>query len=192
MRHDELRNLLASEMKNVLHDVEIEPRLQPLTGELLRPRSAIATDDARADIRARSFWSNQQNAYFDIQVFYPHASSYLSKSFSSLCATCERTKKNEYNDRVIQVEQGTFTPLVFSSCGGMGDEATLAIKKLATALAEKKCENYSKVIGLLRCRIAFALMRSASVCLRGSRSYRSGFRADQPTDLVVLEARVEV
>jgi hypothetical protein len=191
MRHDELRNLLASEMKCVLRDVEIEPRLQPLTGEDLHPRSAIITDDARADIRARSFWTNQQNAYFDIRVFYPHASSYLSRSLPSLCVAFEKTKKNQYNDRVIEVERGSFTPLVFSSCGGMGIEASMALKKLAVDLAEKKKQEYSAVIGLLRCRIAFALMRAASVCLRGTRAYRGSFRNGLPVDLVVSEAHID-
>ena len=79
MRHDDLRNLLADEMKEDLRNVQIEPQLQPVTGECLQPRSAFNSSDARSDIRARSFWTKQQNAYFDIRVFYPHAQSYLSK-----------------------------------------------------------------------------------------------------------------
>ena len=50
MRHDEVRDLLATDMKKILKDVETEPRLSPLTGESLHPRSANTTDDARSDL----------------------------------------------------------------------------------------------------------------------------------------------
>ncbi len=56
-------------MKHVLHDVETEALLTPLNREMLQPRSAISREDARADIRAISFWQRQQNAYFDVGSF---------------------------------------------------------------------------------------------------------------------------
>ena len=36
--------------------------------------------------------------------------------------------------------------MVFSSCMGMGMEATVVIKKIADALATKRGESYSKVM----------------------------------------------
>ena len=33
MRHNEIRDTIASRMKEVCYDVEIEPKLQPLQGE---------------------------------------------------------------------------------------------------------------------------------------------------------------
>ena len=35
-----------------------------------------------------------------------------------------KSKKKEYNDRILEAEKGTFTPLVFSCCDGSGTEAT--------------------------------------------------------------------
>jgi hypothetical protein len=193
MRHDELRNLLASDMREILHDVELEPRLAPLSGETLQPRTAISTDEARSDIRARSFWQRQRNAFFDLRVFYPHASSYLSKSLPSLYASIERIKKREYADRILQVEQGSFTPLVFSSLGGMGPETSAAMKQLATALSSHRNEPYSHTMCLLRCRISFSLMRASSTCLRGSRPRRRPEpHSMPPAALVMEEARLTV
>ncbi len=192
MRHDELRDLLAGEMRQIFKDVETEPRLSPLSGETLYPRSAISTDDARFDIRARGFWCRQRNAFFDIRVFYPHASSYLHRSIPAMCLSLEKSKKREYNDRVLQVEHATFTPLVFASTGAVGREATAVLK----ALDAKKCEKfpgtfYSEGMRLLRCRISFALLRAAHVCLRGTRkSSRPTTAASLPTDLVLREARM--
>ena len=43
----------------------------------------------------------------------------------------EHQKKKKYNARILQVEKASFSPIVFSTTGGMGDEATMLYKKLA-------------------------------------------------------------
>jgi hypothetical protein len=169
MRHDNIRDLISHQMKEVFRDVEVEPPLTPLNGEVLEPRTANTADDARADIRVNGFWTRQQGAYFDVRVFYPNAPSYRGNSLDSLLNRFEAEKKRHYNDRVIQVERGTFTPLVFSSGGAMGRETSSAIKKLCMAIAEKRCEPYSVVKGLMGCRLSFSLIRASIACLRGSR-----------------------
>ena len=108
--------------------------------------------------------------FFDTRVFYPNAPSYRSKSLPSLYRRFEGDKKREYGERVREIEHGSFTPLVFSSCGGMGSEAKVAIKKLAAALAAKRGEPYSGVMSWLCCCLSFILARSALRCVRGSRS----------------------
>ena len=80
MRHDDQTIFLAKYMKEIYHDVELEPQLQPLTGETFRHQSANTEHDARANIRVRGFWTDSHNAFFDTRVFYPHVPSYRSKS----------------------------------------------------------------------------------------------------------------
>ena len=60
-------------MRGVCDDVEIEAKLTSLTGEQLQYRSTITGDEARLDIRARSFWVRGQEAFLDIRVFDPNA-----------------------------------------------------------------------------------------------------------------------
>ena len=50
-----MRDLFASLLKDVCHDVEVDPHLQPLTGDVLNS-SASSSDDVRLDVSARSFW----------------------------------------------------------------------------------------------------------------------------------------
>jgi len=145
----------------------------------------------------RGFWTNQQNAFFDTRIFYPFASSYLFATPSQLYKRVARAKKREYEERINFIEDGSFTPLVMSSSGGMCEEMSIAIKHLARLQAEKRNENYSKVISLLRCRLSFAMSRSALVCLRGSRSIIprvfNDFSQDSleiPTTVITSEARV--
>ena len=56
IRHDDLRDLTANMLSEVCKDVEVEPKLTPLTGKVLGSRTANTTDDARLDIRARGIW----------------------------------------------------------------------------------------------------------------------------------------
>ena len=74
--------------------------------------------------------------------------------------------------RVLEVERGTFTPLVFTTTGGMSDECRRYHTRLAELLAVKKQESYASTIAWVRIRVSFAILRSALVCLRGSRTRR--------------------
>ena len=82
----------------------------------------------------------------------------------------ENRKRLEYAERIINVEHGSFTPLVFSTTGACGPAADTFLKRLASQLADQDQEPYSSVMSWLRRRISFALVRSAILCLRGGRS----------------------
>ena len=84
----------------------------------------------------------------------------------------ENEKKRKYAERILQIEQGTFTPLIFTTTGGMAPECQMFHSRLAELIATKKAEEYSKTMNWLRVKISFSLIRSALVCLRGSRCLR--------------------
>ena len=90
--------------------------------------------------------------------------SHLSKSIANM-----RMRKRKYATRVLEIEQGTFTPLVFSTTGGMGEECQRFHRRLVELLASKKGEDYSATISWIRCKVSFAVLRTALLCLRGSR-----------------------
>ena len=173
LRHNEIRDLTANLLKETCVNVTTEPCLQPITGEAL-PRSGNQDDEARVDIKAKGFWSQgSQEAFFDVRVFHPFAPSYLNTSIAALYKQHENKKKREYGQRIRDIERGCFTPLVFTTTGGMGKEATAFYKRLASLLSEVRKEPYSAVMSWVRCRISFALLRSAILCIRGSRSRKS-------------------
>ena len=76
---------------------------------------------------------------------------------------------------MIIIEHGTFTPLIFTSTGGMGKECLQYHSRLAQLISIKKGEDYAKTISWIRARTSFALLRSALICLRGSRAKRKAF-----------------
>ena len=70
-------------------------------------------------------------------------------------------QKALYSPRVLEVEWGTFTPLVFTTTGGMSDECQRYHIRLAELLAVKKQESYASTIAWIRTRVSFAILRSA-------------------------------
>ena len=42
----------------ICHDVEVEPKLQPLTSERLSHHTANVEEEARLDVKARGFWDS--------------------------------------------------------------------------------------------------------------------------------------
>ena len=53
---------------------------------------------------------------------------------------------------------GCFSPLVFSTFGGMGGAATTAYKRLESLLAAKRDHSYSSVVSWIRCSTSFSLL----------------------------------
>ena len=75
-RHNDVRDLVAGLIREAgVVDVETEPWLLPC-GDSAIPggRSTNLLDEARLDVRARGFWSRQQDAFFDVRITHPAAS----------------------------------------------------------------------------------------------------------------------
>ena len=172
-RHDNIRNLECKLLKTVVQDVECEPPLQVVTNKQGYQASANLKDEARLDCRARGFWRLGQNGYFDVRVTNADCASQQNSTVKSILQKHEKAKKREYNRRVMEVEHGTFTPLVFTTTGVMGHECSLFHKALAEKISKKRNENYGDVMRYLRVKLSFLALKSTLLCLRGSRTVSS-------------------
>ena len=154
LRHNSLRDTTAELLKShgICKDVETEPSLLPISGEVL-PSGTVMGEEARLDVCARNLWSPLAKAFADIRVFHPQAQTNSTKSISAMYRSHELEKKRKYNSRVINVEKGTFTPLVFSTSGGMGMKATLFYKRIANRVARKTLQRCSDVVSSIRRRL---------------------------------------
>ena len=73
LRHNEIRDVFANLMDDVCHDVQIDPKLQSLDGEIFSSNSTTTDDDARLDIKANGLWGSRFNStFFDVKIFDPH------------------------------------------------------------------------------------------------------------------------
>ena len=93
VRHNDPTDFIATCMKEVHHDVELEPLLQPLTGEQLHLRTANTDSGARADLRVKGFWTDSRNAFFDTRVFIPMRQA-IGPDLFHHCTGGSKEKKN--------------------------------------------------------------------------------------------------
>ena len=173
IRHNEVRDLAASLMTDVCHDVQVEPQPHALSGEVMHHRSAVFDDNARVDIRASGFWRCLHHlTFFDVRVFNSFAASNRSTTLATTFRRHEAEKHRAYEERIREVEHGSFTPLVFSSSGGMGKAATTTYKHLAQ-LPSEKWSSPPKMIALLlyaqyvACPLSFEWQNACLCSLKG-------------------------
>ena len=91
----------------------------------------------------------------------------------------------------MNIEHGTFTPLVFSVTGVMGKECSVFHKHIADKIARKTEQSYNDVISVIRCKLSFLILRSALLCIRGSRSHTKYEPVDDDLSLIFVKARMQ-
>ena len=79
----------------------------------------------------------------------------------------KKEKKNQYMNRVLQLEKGSFVSLVFTTTGGMAPEAKHFIRRIAVLIATKTNEDCSQVMCNMRTRLSMYIMRSVLEAVRG-------------------------
>ena len=83
----------------------------------------------------------------------------------------EQEKKKSCNERVLQVDYGTFTPLVFSVYRGMvGRECNTSYSRLSQLISDKRNLLKSIAMNWIRTKVFSTLRKSSIFCLRGSRT----------------------
>ena len=169
-RHDGVRNLLTSLIGKVCTNVEVEPQLQPLDNERFNLRSAVTSPEARLEFKAGGFWSRGVTAFFDVRVTHVNSKCNQGKETSTIFKEQEEEKKRKYQQRVLDVEMGSFTPLVFGTDGRMGADCNCFLKRLVEKLSEKNEEPYHITITWIGTLPSFEILRSVHTCLRGSRA----------------------
>ena len=119
---------------------------------------------------------------FDLCPFDQKNSTYLQPPAS---------KKRKYEQRIINVENSSFSPLVFATTGGAGPSASKIITRLAAKLSDKTSEPYADVVSFIRTKVSFALLRSSILCIRGCRSLkRTVIQTESSMSAIVEEGRL--
>ena len=101
--------------------------------------------------------------------------------------TNKKGKKRNYNQRFMQIEQGTFNTLEFSNYSSIGHrewytwngmvlqwyrEYQAFFSKMSELLAGKRDIHKSVMMQCIRTKLCYALLKSCLFCLRGSHSQK--------------------
>ncbi len=166
-RHNKIRDTNAEFLKEVCHDVKVEPELIPIHHS--DHISGNVSERARLDVAATGLYGPFQKTMFDVRIFHPNCDSYKDRDIKSLYIQHEDAKRKDYEQRVIQIQKCSFTPLVYSTTGGMSPRTLQYHRRLAHLIAEKRHERYGDVLGVMRAKLSFAMLKSVLMSVRGTR-----------------------
>jgi len=155
------------------------------TGALQVDGLTTPVEELRGDIAAHGFWKRNRTTIFDVRVTHADSPAYAGRTYKSLLKRHEKEKKDKYAEKCAE-RRRDFTPLCFTSDGVFGVEADAAVKRLAGLLSKKWNRTYSDVCGFVRARMALALARSTTMCLRGARDPTARYRGTGFVDGVSL------
>ena len=122
--------------------------------------------------------------YIDVRVLHPNSQSDAEKPLLSMYRCHEEEKKTKYLHRIIQVEKANFSPFVVSTTGGIAPEATSFLKRLAQKLSSKLNQSYPNIMGYLRRKLRFELLKTTLMAVRGFRKNRTVQISDLDLNLI--------
>ena len=160
LRHNELRDLNIDLAKTAgFRSVVKEP--------IIKESNVEGEGGLRADWSVRGFWEHQREALFDCRIFNSDALSYANTPLQKLFESHRNEKKQQYCS-AVEDRRGTFTPFVVTCDAILDIEAEHYVKRLSSILSEKWDKKCSVVISWVRAKIQISMLRSVSLCLRGS------------------------
>ena len=112
--HDDVRDQFASLLKDVCHDVYVEPHLQTLRGESC-PLIKLVWMSVRT-----GFWQRAQRALFDVTVFNPFAKSHLKQKLDTAFTSNENVKNSTTFRELLK---SCMAPLALQIFDHMGEAA---------------------------------------------------------------------
>lgn len=76
-------------------------------------------------------------AFFDVRVLNPNAKRYVNEEISKTCEVNEKEKRSLYNKRNIEIEHGSFTPLLMTGTTRMVQNAARFTRAQLKLLARR-------------------------------------------------------
>ena len=117
MCHNNLRGFEADMLSKIVNDVDTEPEFQRVTVKIIE---GLSRNALRPDLRARGVWRADHSAFIDVRMTNTHSPSQIHLTTESVLKKHEQEKKRSYNSCIINIEHGTFTPLLFFCFWGFG------------------------------------------------------------------------
>ena len=124
--------------------------------------------EQKVDLLIRDLWQQGTGSVHDMRVVNTDALSYVCRSPEKCHHGAERGKKKKYLEACLQ-QRRHFSPFLASVYGLLGVETTVNLKRIASHLATKWRQTYSKTCGYVKSRVTITLVRATHRCLRESR-----------------------
>ena len=167
-----MRSFLQPEAAIVYNDTEIEPHLKETNNHCLQQR-ANSQDESRSDIRINGFHREFQNSFLGVKVMNIQAKSHEKHSVAKALEHAEEEKCKKYKQRIEEVENGTFYPVIFTTKGRRSRKCSVVVRKLVSKIAVKRKQPTYQIAQSISSDVSFLFLRSEISCVRGNRRPRS-------------------
>ena len=161
-RHNEVRDTLGDLASLIWSNVKREPIVREADNK-------VGTTALVADIAIRGVWMPQAEALFDVRVINTDAQSYSNRTTRDVLQSAEKEKKAKYV-AACEERRASFMPVCCSVDEVFGKEAEVFLKMIGEGLSTRWDRSYSEVMGWVRARMLFAILRATILCLRGARA----------------------
>jgi hypothetical protein len=149
-------------------------------------------DGLRGDLQLRGVHPLREVSIIDVRVFHPEQPTQqtnqsggrrqeTSKSIEAQLKHHENEKHKKYYEACDSEGMG-FVPFVVSTDGALSLEAEKLLKTLADKLSTKWETSPGVVMGWMRARVAMAVARASSACIRGNRTQPYGAEKELEAD----------
>ena len=164
---DEIAHLCRTAYGRTAYSVEVEP--------WVRKDAEDGSVDLRADVGIRGLDQPAKITMLDVRICHPSAKSYVQKKQDTdAVLRAAEIEKTEMYGQACRERGWLFKPFVLTTDGARGGEAELMIKRIGDALSKRWRLNNSRAVTWVRCRLATALARGCSACIRAPRGSGKG------------------
>ena len=174
LRHDMVVRAIHSVARTALGTgptrVELEPWL--IKRGAVGPDGRICREGLRADLLLTGLDPYRPRSYLDVRIPYPDANSYAGWPVARLLETHEVEKTAQYKTACEnhQYLSGEFVPFVATTDGVLGGGAQKVLSQLVERLCTKwEHKSKGEIMAWVRARLAVAIVRASSACIRGHR-----------------------
>ena len=175
-RHRTIQNCLQAIAQKALGKTETHVEREPW---IIRGKTDIygkVIEGLRGDIGLYDFHPQKPKTIIDVRVFHP-----TSKSLQEEFVKHEREKFKKYNQECNN-ENIEFVPFVVTTDGALAPKAKSLLQRLTQTLATKWEVPEGVIRGWMKARIAMAIARASSACIRRNRKTPLGFDKELEVD----------
>ena len=109
MRHNRIRDLEASILKEVCKDVKVEPELLPIGNSSVT--SSNEAERARCDVSGIGIWSPMERTFLDVRVFHPNSPCIASKRLKKFMNSMKTRKSRNIMIEFCRLKRPHSPPL---------------------------------------------------------------------------------
>ena len=106
-------------------------------------------------LQGRGLWSHRVRAFFDLRVMHVNSKCNQGKTTFAMYKEQEEEKNQKYQQRVLDIEMGSFIPPELGTNGGMVVNCDCFLKRLTKNLYEKNEKPYHMTITWIRTLLSF-------------------------------------